>query len=76
MLSGSKLKFLRYTHGKSQKDISEWCNISTRYVGMVESGEEIPTKQVYHGWLNCCYNIGKPLPKIPKAYAQKKTAEK
>lgn len=76
MLSGDKLKFLRYTHQKTQSDIANWCNVSTRYVGMVESGEEVPSKQVYHAWLNCCYNIGKPLPKTPKANAKKNTTEK
>lgn len=76
MLSGDRLKFLRYTHEKTQKDIADWCNVSTRYVGMVESGEEVPTKQVYHGWLNCCYGIGKPLPKTPKANAKKRPTKK
>ena len=74
MLSGDRLKFLRYTHEKTQKDIADWCNVTTRYVGMVESGEEIPSKEVYHAWLNCCYNIGKPLPKTPR-YNTKKAKE-
>ena len=76
MLSGDRLKFLRYTHEKTQAQIADWCNVSTRYVGMVESGEEIPIKQVYGAWLNCCYGVGKPLPKTPKANAKKKTIEK
>ena len=58
MLSGDRLKFLRYTHEKTQAQIADWCNVSVRYVGMVESGEEIPTKQVYGAWLNCCYGVG------------------
>ena len=40
MLSGDKLKFLRYTHNVTQKQISDWCNVSVRYVGMVEANEE------------------------------------
>ena len=76
MLSGDKLKFLRYTHEKTQKDIADWCNVSTRYVGMVEKGDEIPTKEVYRAWLNCVYGIGKPLPKTPKPNAKKKTTDK
>ena len=66
MLSGDKLKFLRYTHEKTQKDIADWCNVSTRYVGMVEKGEEIPSEETYEAWLNCIYSIGKPLSKEPR----------
>ena len=66
MLSGDKLKFLRYTMGKTQKDIADWCNVSTRYVGMVEKGEEIPSEETYKAWLNCIYGIGKPLPSTPR----------
>ena len=66
MLSGDKLKFLRYTMGKTQKEVAEWCNVSTRYVGMVEHGEEILSEETYEAWLNCIYGIGKPLPKEPR----------
>jgi transcriptional regulator with XRE-family HTH domain len=76
MLSGDRLKFLRYTHKKTQKEIADWCNVSTRYVGMVESGEEIPSQNVYHAWLNCCYGIGKPLPKVQKANSKKSSTDK
>ncbi len=61
MLSGDKLKFLRYMHGKTQKEVAEWCGVSTRFVGMVESNFERPSEEVYHAWLNCCYGLGKPL---------------
>ena len=71
MLSGDRLKFLRYTHEKTQKDIADWCDVSVRYVGMVESCEEIPSKEVYHAWLNCCYGIGKPLAKRAKPNSKK-----
>lgn len=76
MLSGDRLKFLRYTHNKTQKQVADWCNCTIRYVGMVEKGDEIPTKEVYHAWLNCCYGIGKPLPKTPKANSKKAKEDK
>lgn len=66
MLSGDKLKFLRYTMNKTQKEIADWCNVSIRYVGMVEKGEEIPSEETYKAWLNCIYGIGKPLPSTPR----------
>lgn len=79
MLSGDRLKFLRYTHEKTQKDIADWCNVSIRYVGMVENNEEIPSEETYKAWLNCIYGIGKPLPKTPRynqTAKKKKLADK
>lgn len=66
MLSGEQLKFLRIYNGKTQKQIAEWCNISSRYVGMVESNEERLSDETYKAWINCCYGIGKPLSKEPR----------
>lgn len=66
MLSGDKLKFLRYTMGKTQKEVAEWCNVSVRYIGMVEKGEETLSEETYKAWLNCIYGIGKPLSKEPR----------
>lgn len=66
MLSGDKLKFLRYTMGKTQKEVAEWCNVSVRYIGMVEKGEETLSEETYKAWLNCIYGIGKPLPSTPR----------
>lgn len=66
MLSGDKLKFLRYMHNKTQKQVADWCNVSIRYVGMVENNEEIPAEETYKAWLNCIYGVGKPLPKEPR----------
>ena len=66
MLSGDKLKFLRYTMGKTQKEIAEWCNVSVRYISMVEKGEESLSEETYEAWLNCIYGIGKPLSKEPR----------
>ena len=66
MLSGEQLKFLRYYNGKTQQQVADWCNVSTRYVGMVESNEEILSEETYKAWINCMYGIGKPLPKEPR----------
>lgn len=77
MLSGDKLKFLRYTHNVTQKKVADWCNVSIRYIGMIESGEEMPAQETYNAFLNCIYGIGRPLPKTPR-YNQttKKSKEK
>ena len=66
MLSGEQLKFLRIYNGKTQKQVAEWCNISIRYVGMVENNEERLAEETYNAWINCMYGIGKPLPKEPR----------
>ena len=66
MLSGEQLKFLRVYNGVTQKKVAEWCNISIRYVGMVENNEEKLSEETYNAWINCCYGIGKPLPKEPR----------
>ena len=79
MLSGDKLKFLRYTMGKTQKEVAEWCNVSIRYIGMVEKGEETLSEETYKAWLNCIYGIGKPLSKTPRynqTAKKKKLADK
>ena len=66
MLSGEQLKFLRIYNGVTQKKVAEWCNISIRYVGMVENNEERLSEETYEAWINCIYGIGKPLPKEPR----------
>lgn len=66
MLSGDKLKFLRYTHGVTQKKVADWCNVSVRYIGMVENNEERMSEETYKAFLNCVYGIGKPLSKEPR----------
>ena len=79
MLSGEQLKFLRIYNGVTQKKVAEWCNISTRYVGMVESNEERLSEETYNAWINCIYGIGKPLPKEPRynqTAKKKKLADK
>ncbi len=74
MLSGDKLKFLRYTMGKTQKQVADWCNVTDRYIKMVERGEEIPSEETYKAMLNCIYGVGKPLAKTPR-YNTKKAKE-
>ena len=79
MLSGEQLKFLRIYNGVTQKKVAEWCNISIRYVGMVESNEERLSEETYKAWINCIYGIGKPLSKEPRynqTAKKKKLAEK
>ncbi|WP_099466701.1 helix-turn-helix domain-containing protein [Konateibacter massiliensis] len=76
MLSGEKLKFLRYSHGVSQVKMAEWCDITERFVGMVESNQYRPSKEVYDAWINCCYGIGKPLAKRENKKGVKKTTTK
>ena len=79
MLSGDKLKSLRIMYHKTQKEVAEWCNVSVRYVGMVEHGEEFLSEETYNAWLNCIYDIGKPLPKEPRynqTAKKKKLADK
>lgn len=61
MLSGEKLKFLRYMHGKTQQQIADWCDITRRYVIMIEQNEYSPSDEVYNAWLDCCYGKGKPI---------------
>lgn len=74
MLSGDRLKFLRYLHKKTQKQVADWCNVSVRYIGMVEANEEKMSDETYHAFLNCIYDIGKPLSKAPR-YNTKKARE-
>lgn len=79
MLSGEQLKFLRIYNGVTQKQVAEWCNISSRYVGMVESNEERLSEETYNAWINCIYGIGKPLSKEPRynqTAKKKKLADK
>ena len=77
MLSGEKLKFLRYMHKISQVKMCEWCDISERYVGMIEHNQFKPSQEVYDAWINCCYGIGKPLEKREnKKGVAKKTTKK
>ena len=66
MLSGEQLKFLRYYNGKTQQQVADWCNVSRRYIIMVEQNEERLSEETYNAFINCIYGIGKPLPKEPR----------
>lgn len=84
MLSGDKLKFLRIMHEKKVKEVAEWCNVSDRFIYMIEANQENLSDETYHAYLNCIYGIGKPLPSTPrynqtrrkKELAEKENAEK
>lgn len=55
MLSYDKLQFLRIIHNVTQADMAECLGVSTRYVGMVEHGDETMSEETYKKWLNVCY---------------------
>ena len=79
MLSGEKLRDIRLLNHKTQQQVADWCNVSVRYVGMVEYGQEHLSDETYRAWLNCLYGIGKPLPKTPRCNQtakKRKLAEK
>ena len=50
MLSGEQLKFLRYYNGKTQQQVADWCNVSRRYIIMVEQNEERLSEETYNAW--------------------------
>ena len=74
MLSGEKLQFLRVTHGITQRQMAEWCGVSTRFIGMIEHNDRQPSPEVYNAMINCIYGIGKPLKKN-KSNNQEKESE-
>ena len=63
MLSGERLQFLRITHKITQRQMAEWCGVSTRFIGMIEHNDRQPSPEVYNAMINCIYNVGKPLKK-------------
>ncbi|MCD8398656.1 MAG: helix-turn-helix domain-containing protein [Lachnospiraceae bacterium] len=72
MLDGSKLKFLRYTHNKTQAEVAAFCDVSIRAIKMFESNERKPSEEVYAAYLNCIYDVGKPLGNRPNKRGKKK----
>lgn len=82
MLDGAKLKFLRYMHGKTQKQVADWCDVNLRFVKGVEANEYNPSQEVYEAWLNCVYGIGepikreKPVKKVVSPSTKKRTTTK
>lgn len=76
MLSGDKLKFLRIFHGITQMKMAEYIGKSDRWVRKIESGDEIPTKEVYLDWVNACYGRIKKHKKIDKRTKEYKAKQK
>lgn len=76
MLDGEKLKFLRYIHGKTQKQVAEWCDLNIRTVKGVEANEYGLSDETYQAWLNCIYDIGKPLKRDKPTQEQKEEKPK
>ena len=79
MLSGDKLKFLRIFHGITQMKMAEYIGKSDRWVRKIESGDEIPTEEVYLDWVNACYGRIKKHEKVDspkKTTPKKKTTTK
>ena len=79
MLDGTVLQRLRMRSGKTLVQVADWCNVSKRYIGMVESNEERLSEETYNAFINCIYGIGKPLPKEPRpnqTAKKKKLADK
>ena len=66
MLSSDKLKFLRYTHGVTQKQMAKWCDVTVRYIAGIEGGEYLPAEDVYNAWIDCCYGVGQPIKRDTK----------
>lgn len=73
MLSADKLRFLRIYHNISQIEMAECIGKSDRWVRKIESGDEIPTHQVYVDWLNACYGRIKPQKKVTEEKSAMKT---
>ena len=74
MSFNQRLKLSRQSTKLTQKQVADWCDIGIRYVKSIESGEEIPSEQTYHAFLNCIYGVGKPVPKT-KVNGKKKNIE-
>jgi len=76
MLDGKKLQFLRFTHHKTQKEVADFCGVSTRAIKAYEYGEYPPSPEVYSAYLNCLYGVGKPLKERPNKRGPKPKADK
>lgn len=72
MLSNDKLRFLRIEAGLSQEDVANWCDVSTRYIKMIEANTYSPTQQLHDAWVNCCLGHGEPLPKAERSESGQK----
>lgn len=52
--------------GKTLGQVADWCNVSKRYIIYIEQNKEVPSEETYEAYLNCVYDIGKPLPHEPR----------
>lgn len=75
MLDGSKLKFLRYTHNKTQAEVAAFCGIEVNMIKKIEANDRRPSEEVYAAYLNCVYGVGEPLGKRTNKTKKKDTAE-
>ncbi len=66
MLDGTVLQRLRMRSGKTQQQVADWCNVSKRYIIYIEQNKEVPAEETYQAYLNCVYDVGKPLPQNPR----------
>lgn len=66
MLDGTVLQRLRMRSGKTLVQVADWCNVSKRYIIYIEQNKEVPSEETYEAYLNCVYNLGKPLPHEPR----------
>lgn len=66
MLDGTVLQRLRMRSGKTLVQVADWCNVSKRYIIYIEQNKEVPSEETYEAYLNCVYDIGKPLPHEPR----------
>jgi transcriptional regulator with XRE-family HTH domain len=76
MISGDKMRFLRQLHNISEKKMSEMIGKSDRWIRKIESGEEIPTNEVYTAYMNALYGRVKKKPTTDTKKAPVKKAKK
>lgn len=75
MLDGTVLQRLRMRSGKTLVQVADWCNVSKRYIIYIEQNKEVPSEETYEAYLNCVYNLGKPLPHEPRCNQTSKKKE-
>lgn len=66
MLDGTVLQRLRMRSGKTQQQVADWCNVSKRFIIYVEQNKMLMSEETYEAYLNCVYDLGKPLPHEPR----------
>lgn len=55
MLPAHRLHFLRTYYNITQKEMAKAIGKSDRWVRIIESGDQLPTEEVYNAWLKACY---------------------